>query len=87
MADVTHILSQNESCDSPSPSCFTSLSRLRSGVWSKSNFLSLFADEKEPALTVNELASQGPSGSVGVWAFPTSGTGHFRNLKVTSAVP
>jgi hypothetical protein len=67
---------------------------LKDGEWIKLRLevkgksLKLFlANEKEPALSVDDLASQGPTGSVGVWAFPTSGTGHFRNLKVTPAAP
>jgi hypothetical protein len=58
--------------------------KLRLTVEGKSAAL-YFGEEKEPALKVTNLQSQGPKGSVGVWAFPTSGTGQFRNFKVTLA--
>jgi hypothetical protein len=70
MADVTHILSQIESCDSPSPSCSTSLSGLRSGVWSKSNFLSVRAGvprrPRDHAAELERLTDPGTAGRTAV---------------------
>ena len=44
----------------------------------------LYMDQQaKPALDVPVLAGHYPAGSVGFWAFPTSGEGLFRNLRVT----
>jgi hypothetical protein len=71
---------------------FASHDGLMDGEWIKmrlevkGNSLKVFlAGGSKPALTVDQLVGPGQSGSVGVWAFPTSGIGHFRNLKVTPA--
>ena len=62
---------------------------LRDGEWIKMRLVVegttlkvFFGDEQKPSLVEDHILSPSKGGSVGFWAYPTSGSGEFRNLKI-----